>query len=467
MSEITSHAVLEGRYELLERLGEGSTAQVYRARDLLLSREVALKILREEYAADSGCIQRFRDEARSAASLSHPNIVQVYELGTSEAGSPFFAMEYAGGGTLKDRLHAGGALDPADAAATVAEIARALRTAHARGVIHRDIKPQNALITGSGHVKVADFGIACTPSSVTDAKGVHGTVRYMSPEQATGKAVGESSDLYSLGAVLYELLTGSPPFSGGNQTAVALKHVNEPPPPPKELDPRVPEDMNELTLRLLDKNPSERPTAPELVQELETAIEAATSRESMHDSKPPRIYRAGSRLFPVVSRKRREPSADGEKPLAAKANRLKGRRARRGRFLAAASVAILLAAAGWGLYSDDLRAMYADAATQDAASSSAPGEAVSEARTFLHGANAGNISSNSTYLDIPAANANPDARITITQNWNPGGEESGVYNEHPVGVWYDAGREQWAIFNQDRAPMPEEASFNVVLWESQ
>lgn len=467
MIETTRHAVLEGRYVLLECLGSGGTAKVYQASDRLLGREVALKVLREEYAGESRSVQRFRDEARSAASLSHPNIVQIYELGFSEAGIPFFAMEYAEGGALKERLRLHGALEPADAAATAAGIARALQAAHARGVIHRDIKPQNVLLTGSGHIKVADFGIACTPSSTTDARGVHGTVRYMSPEQAAGKATGANSDLYSLGAVFYELLTGEPPFRGETQTAVALKHLNEPPRPPKELNPDVPDDLNDLALRLLAKSSAERPDAGTLLSELEAAVETVTAPESPLVPEPSSVYRAGSRLFAVISERRRGSySAETrERPSAARATRLKGRRTRRRKFLAAASLALVLAAAGWGLYGEDLRAMYAEATPQEVSSSAEPppGEEASPARSFLHSAEASNISANSTYLDIPAANSNPDARITITQNWNPGGED-GVYNEHPVGVWYDTAEEQWAIFNQDRATMPEGASFNVVVW---
>ncbi len=457
------NTVLEGRYELLESLGSGGAAEVYRAEDRLLGREVALKFLREEYAAEPGRVERFRDEARSAASLSHPNVVQIYELGSSEAGHPFVAMEYVEGGTLKERLNASGALDPATAARTAAGIARALQAAHARGIIHRDIKPQNVLVSRSGHVKVADFGIACTPSSITEAKGITGTVRYMSPEQAAGKNVGEASDLYSLGAVIYEMLTGFPPFSGGNQTAVALKHVNEPPMPPKELEPRVPDVMNELVLKLLAKSPAERPAdAGALAEELEAAIEEVSRPEPRPASKPSRIYRASSRLLPAISERRRGASSASRRASAAEAARYKTRRARRRRSLGAVLLVALLAAAGWGVYGEDLRPWSQDSASQEGSAAPSGAEA-SPAQTLVHSANAGNISENSTYLDIPAANGNPDALISITQSWNPG-DETGVYNEHPVGVWYDSGREQWAIFNQDRAAMPEGASFNVVVW---
>ncbi|WP_053058094.1 protein kinase domain-containing protein [Rubrobacter aplysinae] len=482
MTEKTHHAVLEERYVLLERLGSGATAEVYRATDRLLGRQVALKILREEYSSESDCAQRFKDEARSAASLSHPNIVQIYELGSSQAGRPFFAMEYAGGGTLKDRLREGGALVPKDAAATAAGIARALQAAHAQGVIHRDIKPQNTLLTSTGGVKVADFGIACSPASTTEARGIHGTVRYMSPEQAKGEAVSKSSDLYSLGAVLYEMLTDTPPFCGDSQTAVALGHINEPPVAPSELNPSVPDALNDLTLRLLAKSVTERPAeAAAVAEELEArgaAIEAAAVSGSRPASGLSRVYRAGSRLFTAIPEKIVGTLLARKEPPAPNAVRLRARRVRRRRFLAAISLTALLAAAGWGLYGGDLRAMYAEADSQNSPNSGASGstnpttssgegiDSAQSTRVLVHSADTGNISANSTYLDIPVANGNPEASITITQNWNPDGDGAGggVYNDHPVGVWYDAGRERWAIFNQDRAAMPEGASFNVVVY---
>ena len=456
------HTVLEGRYELLESLGSGGAAEVYRAEDRLLGREVALKFLRKEYAAEPGCVERFRDEARSAASLSHPNVVQIYELGASEAGHPFVAMEYVEGGTLKDKLDGSGKLDPVTAARMAAGISRALQAAHAHGIIHRDIKPQNVLVSGAEHVKVADFGIACTPSSITEAKGITGTVRYMSPEQAAGNAVGEASDLYSLGAVFYEMLTGSPPFSGANQTAVALKHVNEPPRPPKELEPHVPDVMNELALKLLAKSPSERPAdAGALVDELEAAMEEVSRPEPQPASRPSRIYRASSRLLPAIAERRRGSSPTSRRTSAAEAVRYKIRRTRRRQALVAVLLAVLLATAGWALYGEESGLWSRDSSSQDDSATPSAAEANLD-RAFIHDAEAANISGNSTYLDIPAATGNPDALISVTQNWNPGGE-TGVYNEHPVGVWYDADREQWAIFNQDRAPMPEGASFNVVV----
>lgn len=462
MIETEQHPVLGGRYMLLELLGAGRAVEVYRARDRLLDREVALKLLREEHASDPGCVERFREEARSAASLSHPNIVQIYELGVSDEGHPFVAMEYVGGGTLKDRLRGSGALYPAEAAGVASRVARALQAAHSRGVIHCDIRPQNVLLTGSGTVKVADFGVA----RAADARSE--TARYTSPEQAAGEAAGPASDLYSLGAVLYEMLTGEPPFSA----------TKGPPRPPERLNPDVPEALSALTLRLLARVPSERPPdAAAVLRELDDAIEAASVQRPRPESGPSRIYRAGSRLFPVlVERKRGSPSSasrgrqrPGPPVDAATGAR---RRKKRGRSLAVVSLAVLLAAAGWGLYGGELQTLYEDVPRQTAPDESTPDSSVSATpsgqdttpdRMLVHTAGGENVSDNSTYLDLPEANGRPDAFISVTQNWNPE-SETGTYNEHPVGVWYDADRERWAIFNQDRAEMPEGASFNVVVW---
>ena len=209
---IVQRSLIDGRYVVERPLGGGGMAQVYLAHDEVLDRDVALKILRDRYAEDEEFVERFRREARSAASLSHPNIVAVYDRGRTEDGAYFIAMEYAPGGTLKERIRREGALTPAAAVGVAGQIADALSAAHEKGVIHREIKPQNVLVTRSGDVKVTDFGIARATSSASSgatAEGfVLGTADYMAPEQAKGEPVGPASDLYSLGVVLYEMLTG-------------------------------------------------------------------------------------------------------------------------------------------------------------------------------------------------------------------------------------------------------------------
>src|SRR5215216_2206528 len=252
--------VLEDRYDVVRPLGSGGMGEVFLARDRVLGRNVALKVLRKQYAGDEEFAERFKREAMSAASLSHPNIVQVYDRGETEEGASYIAMEYVPGGTLKERISREGPIEAADAAALGAQVAEALGAAHEGGMVHRDIKPQNVLLTPGGSAKVADFGIARAGSSVTISKtgSVMGTAGYMSPEQALGKPATPKSDLYSLGVVLYETLTGELPYTADNPIAVSMKHVNEPLRPPIELNPRIPAGMNALVTKLMAKDPEDR-----------------------------------------------------------------------------------------------------------------------------------------------------------------------------------------------------------------
>ncbi len=214
-------------------------AKVFLARDRVLGRDVALKVLREQYAKDAEFVERFRREATSVASLNHPNVVQVYDQGRSGDGRYYIAMEYVPGGTLKDRIDGEVTLDPGESARLASQVAGALQAAHGRGIVHRDVKPQNVLLTAGGEAKVADFGIAraASASAISRTSLVLGTARYMSPEQAMGEAVAPASDLYSLGVVLYEMLTGGVPFGAASPVAIALKHVAEPPRPPGSSTP--------------------------------------------------------------------------------------------------------------------------------------------------------------------------------------------------------------------------------------
>jgi len=228
-------------------------------------------VLRRQYAGDSEFAERFKREARSAASLSHPNIVQVYDRGETKDGASYIAMEYVPGGTLKEKISREGPLEAPEASALGAQVAEALGAAHDRGMVHRDIKPQNVLLTERGEAKVADFGIARAGSSVTISKtgSVMGTAGYMSPEQALGEPATPKSDLYSLGVVLYEALTGELPYTADNPIAVSMKHVTEPLRPPREIDPTIPEGMNALVTKLMAKDPEDRyASADELSDDL-------------------------------------------------------------------------------------------------------------------------------------------------------------------------------------------------------
>jgi eukaryotic-like serine/threonine-protein kinase len=263
--------LIDDRYELRGPVGGGGMADVFLAHDNILDRGVALKLLKDQYAGNEEFVERFKREARNAAALSHPNIVSIFDRGESEDGTYYIAMEYLPGGTLKDRIMSRGALPPQIAAEVALQIAEALQAAHKRGVIHRDIKPHNILITESGDVKVTDFGIAraASSSTMTRTGSILGTAHYISPEQAMGEPVGPASDLYSLGVVLYEMLTGRVPFEADDPAGVSAKHAGEFPPHPREVNPEVPEGMDAVVMRLLARDPADRyGSAAELIEEL-------------------------------------------------------------------------------------------------------------------------------------------------------------------------------------------------------
>ena len=263
---------IDGRYTIERPLGSGGMAEVFLAHDGVLDRDVALKVLRSQYAGDEEFYERFRREATSAAGLSHPNIVQVYDRGETPDGTCYIAMEYVSGGTLKERLDERGPMEPQRALAVADQVAEALWAAHERGVIHRDIKPQNILVTDMGHLKVTDFGIARAASAATISatNAVFGTAGYLSPEQALGEPATPRSDLYSLGIVLYELLTGVVPYRADNPVAVCMKHVTEPLTPPRRLDPTLPEAVDALVVKMLAKDPADRPeSASEVLDDIE------------------------------------------------------------------------------------------------------------------------------------------------------------------------------------------------------
>ena len=254
--------VLNGRYELARRVGRGGMAEVFLARDRLLDRPVAIKILFPEFAIDPSFVARFRREAQSAANLNHPNIVGVYDWG-KERGTYYIVMEYIDGQSVSDILRADGPIEAKRAAGIAADVAGALGFAHHKGVVHRDVKPGNVLIASNGEVKVADFGIAraMTSSSeenLTQTGSVMGTATYFSPEQAQGKPVDPRSDLYSLGVVLYEMSAGKPPFSADSPVAIAYKHVQEPLPSLREKVPGVPEGYEAITIKALAKDADDR-----------------------------------------------------------------------------------------------------------------------------------------------------------------------------------------------------------------
>ncbi|GGH25603.1 Stk1 family PASTA domain-containing Ser/Thr kinase [Paenibacillus segetis] len=273
---------LGGRYQIIERIGGGGMALVYKARDILLNRNVAIKVLRQQFVNDEEFIRRFRREAQSAASLSHSNIVSVYDVG-QEDEIHYIVMEYIEGQNLNEIIKERAPLQIEEAVRIASQIADALDHAHHNQIIHRDIKPHNILIGRNGRVKVTDFGIAraATSSTITQTGSVVGSVHYFSPEHAKGVATGEKSDLYSLGIVLYQMLTGRLPFLGESPISVALKHLQEHFEEPRLVNPMIPQSVENIILKSMRKNPNERyQSAREMLRDLETCLLPERRQES-------------------------------------------------------------------------------------------------------------------------------------------------------------------------------------------
>jgi eukaryotic-like serine/threonine-protein kinase len=258
MSRVETDVLLSGRYRLARRLASGGMGQVWEAEDTVLNRTVAVKILSDGLSSDATSAERFRREAQAAAGLSHPNVAGVFDYGEDD-GTQFIVMELVAGETLAERIRRG-ELEPGEAARIAGEIAAALEVAHEAGVVHRDIKPGNVMLTGQGEVKVLDFGIAAASAHDLTATGITiGTAAYLSPEQAAGERATSASDVYSLGVVLYEMLVGRPPFKGESPVAVAAAHVSQEAPSLAEEFPGVPPHLALLCQRALAKEPASRP----------------------------------------------------------------------------------------------------------------------------------------------------------------------------------------------------------------
>src|SRR5213593_2850473 len=258
VSDTLINTLFHGRYRILRKLGTGGMANVYLAEDQELGRRVAIKILNERHAGDEQFIERFRREAKNAASLSQPNIVSIYDRGEAE-GTYYIAMEYLDGRSLKELIVARGPAPVNVSVDYARQVLAAVRFAHRHGIVHRDIKPHNVLVDAEGRLKVTDFGIArAGASQMTEAGSIIGTAQYLSPEQAKGAPVDQTSDLYSVGVVLYELLTGVVPFSGDTPVEIAMKHLSSAPEPPSAKRAEIPRDLDLVVLRALAKDPAAR-----------------------------------------------------------------------------------------------------------------------------------------------------------------------------------------------------------------
>jgi serine/threonine protein kinase len=290
MSRVEADVLLGGRYRLTRKMATGGMGQVWEAEDTVLHRAVAIKALSEELSQDARSAERFRREAQAAAGLSHPNVAGVFDYGEDD-GTQFIVMELVEGQTLAERLAREGSLDPAEATRVAAEIAAALEAAHAAGIVHRDVKPGNVMLTPQGEVKVLDFGIAAAAGAHLTATGFTiGTAAYLSPEQAAGKRATPASDVYALGVVLFEMLSGRPPFTGETPVGVAAAHVSQEPPSLSEVAPGVPSHLALICHQALSKDPTLRPPTagslrqmllqPETVPEPRTGATAADEEVS-------------------------------------------------------------------------------------------------------------------------------------------------------------------------------------------
>jgi eukaryotic-like serine/threonine-protein kinase len=321
---IDPETIIDGRYRVLSRLGSGGMAEVYLAEDQLLGRQVAVKVLHQHFAEDQEFVERFKREASSAAGLSHPNIVGIFDRGEWN-GTYYIAMEYVAGRSLKTIVREEGAMDPAAAIEIVVQILRGARFAHKRGVVHRDLKPHNVILDEEGRARVTDFGIArAGASDMTLTGSIMGTAQYLSPEQAQGYAVTASSDLYSVGVILYELLTGTVPFDGDSPVAIAFKQVSAEPGPPSELRPGLPASLDAVVLRALAKDPSARyADADELIAALEReratlpAFSGAPHATAIVGAAPPQAGRlppaGGALLMAPVAPYREDPATPPER----------------------------------------------------------------------------------------------------------------------------------------------------------
>ena len=325
-------AVIGGRYRVLRKLGGGGMADVYLCDDLTLGRRVAIKVLLQRYVGDPSFVERFRREAQAAAALNHPGLVSIYDWGQVD-GTYYIVMEYVEGETLKDAIRRRGRI-PADEAVGIAlQLLAAVDYAHRHGIIHRDIKPHNVMLSREGGVKVMDFGIARVgDSGMTEAGSVLGTAQYIAPEQAQGRPVDERSDLYSVGVVLYEMLTGTVPFRGESAVAVAMKHVSEPVVPPRALVPDLPEALEQVVLKALAKRPDDRyQSAAALAADLRAAREGGPLAAASFDADTERTrVLAGAGVGETAVMPRVPP---------------RGRRRRRGPYLLLVLLLVVVAAA--------------------------------------------------------------------------------------------------------------------------
>lgn len=492
-----------GSYRVVRQLGEGGMGLVFEAVHEEIGKRAAIKVLHASFSRDPQVAARFLTEARAVNLVQHPGLVSVFELGRTPEGGAYLVMEFLEGETIRARLERLQRLPAADALRIVRQIAGALAAAHDKSVVHRDLKPENVMLVpepelpGGERAKILDFGIAKVvqqPSTArTQVGAVLGTPAYMAPEQGLSAGeVDEKADIYALGAMLYELLAGAPPFSGNSLVEIMMQHLHTPVPPLQKKLPEISEGLQSLVEKMLAKERSERPSARDIVRAIDllnAAAAAAPPAASLAATLPTRsgtpAGAASGAAIPAL--------AMGASPAAsssALARRNPGAYVHRGTpattfenfvyldhpLINGDPNALLWITPSWnpggqgGTYNNHHTGVwYAQNGrwsiyNEDriALSPSAAFNVLASRAGFVHQASAANIINNWTLLDHPSCNNRPDALLLITANWNPGGQ-GGTYNNHALGVWYTQGR--WSIFNQDRIPLPPLASWNVLVAE--
>ncbi len=343
VSDPLLNSVFDGRYLIIRKLGTGGMANVYLAEDQELGRRVAIKILDDRHAQDVQFVERFRREATNAAGLSHPNIVSIYDRGEAE-GTYYIAMEYLDGRTLKELILRRGPAPVKTAIEYTRQILAALRFAHKNGIVHRDIKPHNVLVDSEGRLKVTDFGIArAGASQMTEAGSIIGTAQYLSPEQAKGAPVDQTSDIYSVGIVLYELLTGTVPYTGDTPVEIAMKHLSQVPEPPSTLQPQIPHELDSIVLRALAKDPAERyQSADEMDADLERAAKGLPVAPATEEAATMVLAAADTETMAAIAAARSQPQRLYDDPPRRKRSIWP--------WLVAALVIAAAAAGGWYVY---------------------------------------------------------------------------------------------------------------------
>ena len=454
---VSDQVLGDGRYQRRRLLGRGGMADVYLARDQVLDRDVAIKVLRHEYASNEQFVERFKREARSAASLTNPNIVGIYDRGDTGDGTYYIVMEYVAGTTLEDRIRDQGSLSSAASATVALRVAQALQVAHRRGIIHRDVKPQNILLGELGEVKVTDFGIARAASlaALTLEGSVMGTPHYISPEQAQGEEARSQSDLYSLGVVLYEMLTGELPFKADTPVGAVMQHIHGQARPPREVNPQIPERLNDITMRLLAKDPASRYSdAAELIEDLRRVKRRDVPTVAVGEQGGP----GGS--GPEGSRITRHEGGIVPPPPGEHTGDTEDEGGRRRKSLlwvltVVLAVAGLLTAAALIIVPYTLLETSGNPKNADLHK---PAEEVS----FVHHATDENSRGDYTYINDPSINGDANAIVLVAPSADRGNAGDATY-DHNIGVWYEGGARQWAIFNQDETAVPAGATFEVVV----